>query len=103
MILVLTSFAFADDKLPYGALSKGSLSNSKLISDTKVGVAAAVATKGCSHLENFEPFVLSHPKGDPGSQYWQELWIVNGCGKKYPINIRFAEDGAGGAFWTIEK
>ena len=104
IVSILICFsAYAEEKLPLGTIKKGSLSNQKLISDTKVGVAAKVATLGCNNLNDFEPYVVANPKGKPGAQFWKERWIVNGCGKKFPVNIRFSEDGLGGAFWTIEN
>jgi hypothetical protein len=95
--------ASAAPKLPPGTIQQGSLSNQKLIHDAKVGVAAQVGILGCTQLKNFEPYVVALPTGKQGSRVWYEKWIVNGCDKQYPINLRFAEDGAGGAYWTIEK
>ena len=99
----LFSNAYADDVLPAGTIKKGSLCNEKLIMDAKMGIAAKVAILGCKVLKNFDPFIVSMPEGTPGSRSWHEKWIVNGCGSQYPVNIRFAEDGATSAYWTIEK
>jgi hypothetical protein len=40
------------------------------------------------------------PSGKPGNRRWEELWIVAGCNKKYPVKIEFSEDGKD-ANWTI--
>lgn len=91
------------EELPAGTIQKGSLANDKLISDAKVGVAGKVATLGCKDLKDFTAYVVAMPAGKPGSMYWEEKWVVNGCRKQYPVDIKFAEDGKGGAFWTIKK
>ncbi|MCF6189556.1 MAG: hypothetical protein L3J51_03670 [Cocleimonas sp.] len=99
--LLLGSVSFAET-LPKGAIKDGSLSNQKLIGDAKVGVAAHVATLGCNKPEKVNFFVTQMPKGKAGSRVWKELWIVEGCKKKYPVKIRFQED-ATGAVWTVGK
>ncbi len=103
IFLALSTTALAEGDLPAGAIKRGSLANAKLIQDAKLGVAAKVATKGCSQPEGFEPFVLAMPEGAVGQRRWKELWIVSGCGNKYPVKIEFFEDGLDAANWTIEK
>ena len=83
-------------------LRKGSLANAKLINDAKIGVLSAVSGKGCSKLEKFDPYVVSMPKGEPGSRTWEERWVVIGCGSEYPVDLKFSEDGKGGAYWTVK-
>ena len=80
----------------------GTLANQKLIHDAMVGVVSKVATLGCSEPKDFKPYVLEMPKGEPGGRVWYERWVVSGCGKQYPIKIRFNEAGLGAADWTIE-
>ena len=99
--LMLGSAVHAKD-LPKGAIKDGSLSNEKLIGDAKVGVAAQVATLGCDKLEKVNFYVMQMPTGKTGSRVWKELWVVEGCKKKYPVKVRFQEDTTG-AVWTIEK
>ncbi len=99
--LLLGSAIFAE-ALPKGAIKDGSLSNKQLIGDAKIGVAAKVATLGCDKPEKVNFFVTQMPKGKIGSRIWKELWIVEGCKKKYPVKVRFQED-ATGVVWTIEK
>jgi hypothetical protein len=86
---------------PEGTLRPGSLGNAKLIRDTKVGVAQKVALLGCDKPETLEPYVVAMPTGEVGARRWKERWIVGGCGKKYPVNIDFSEDGPNAAHWTI--
>ena len=54
VFLALSTTALADGTLPAGAIKKGSLANAKLVQDAKLGVAAKVATKGCSQPGGFE-------------------------------------------------
>jgi hypothetical protein len=95
--------AWADDDLPAGAIRKGTLANAKLIQDAKVGVAQKVATLGCTQLGDVEPYVVEMPSGAVGQRHWKELWVVSGCGSKYPVNIDFHESGLGAADWVIGK
>ena len=99
--LLLGSVAIAD-ALPKGAIKDGSLSNEKLIGDAKVGVAAQVGLLGCDKPEKVKIFITQMPEGKTGSRIWKELWVVEGCKKKYPVKVRFQES-ATGAVWTIEK
>jgi len=103
LIALVSCFSAVGDELPGNAIRKGSLSNQKLIQDTKMGVAAKVATLGCEKPESFVPYVLAMPQGEVGSRYWQELWVVKGCNAEYPVKIRFSETGLSGANWSIEK
>ncbi len=98
---LLGSLTYAE-ALPKGAIKDGSLSNEKLIGDAKVGVAAKVATLGCNKPEKVNFYVTQMPEGKTGSRVWKELWIVEGCKKKYLIKVRFQEDATGAA-WTIVK
>ena len=101
LTFTLSSAAYAKG-LPKGAIKDGSLSNKQLIGDAKIGVAAKVATLGCDKPEKVNFFVTQMPKGKTGSRVWKELWVVEGCKKKYPVKVRFQEDPSG-AVWTIEK
>lgn len=103
LLICFESNVYAQEKLPQGTIQKGSLCNQKLIFDTKVGVAAKVATLGCKVPETLQMFVVKLPTGNPGNKTWQEKWMVGGCKKNYPVDITFSEDGAGGAYWTISK
>ena len=89
--------------LPEGALQQGTLSNQILIQDAMMGVASKVAILGCNAPEEFFPYVLEMPKGDPGLRHWRELWLVSGCGQQYPVKIIFQESGPSAANYTIEK
>jgi hypothetical protein len=101
--LALGSLSWAADKLPPGTMKKGTLANAKLIRDAKLGVASKVAVMGCTKPGDFEPYVVAMPSGAVGQQRWQELWVVSGCGKEYPVKIEFYEDGPNAANWTIAK
>jgi hypothetical protein len=102
-LLLFSSLCLADDKLPPGAIEKGTLANVQLIRDAKMGVAAEVAVMGCDKPGDIDPYVLAMPSGSVGARMWKELWIVSGCGKKYPVKIDFQEDGANAANWSISK
>jgi hypothetical protein len=58
---------------------------------------------GCHKAEDVTQYVVTPFSGATGARQWQEKWLVTGCGKQYPIDIDFKEDGAGGADWTIKK
>jgi hypothetical protein len=62
-----------------------------------------VGSLGCDKVEDVAPYVVTPFSGATGVRQWQEKWLVKGCGKQYPIDIDFKEDGAGGADWTIKK
>lgn len=100
-VAIFTAAYAQAGSLPDGAIREGSLANGKLIRDAKVGVAAKVAVLGCSKPESLQPFVLAMPTGEVGSRRWKEKWVIGGCGKQYPINIDFGEDGQNAAIWTI--
>jgi hypothetical protein len=103
VMLALTTTAFAQGNLPAGAMKRGSLANAKLTQDAKLGVAAKVATMGCSQPGAVEPFIVAMPSGTVGQRHWTELWIVTGCGNRYPVKIEFSEDGPDAANWTIQR
>ena len=90
------------DDLPPGVVQKGTLANPKLLRDTSVGVAAAAGTLGILSIEKALPYVTQLPQGEPGSRAWAERWVVFQGTTTATIDIRFQEDGAGGATWTIE-
>ena len=58
VVVALPVIAWAQG-VPSGALREGTLANAKLIQDAKVGVAAKVATMGCSQPEKVEFFVVT--------------------------------------------
>ena len=101
--IVLSSVSWGADKLPAGAMKKGTLANAKLIRDAKMGVVSKVAVMGCTKPGDFEPYVVAMPSGAVGQRRWKEVWMVSGCGKEYPVNIEFYEDGPNAANWTIPK
>lgn len=87
--------------LPEGVLKAGSLANQKLMSDAMVGVVGKLATKGCEAPESFLPYVLRMPEGPVGQRVWAERWVVTGCGREFPIDVEFMEDGAQAANWLV--
>jgi hypothetical protein len=89
--------------LPAGTIKKGTLTSPRLRQDTMLGVAGKMGSLGCHTVEDVTPYVVTPFSGPTGSRQWQEKWLVKGCGKEYPINIDFKEDGAGGADWTIKN
>ena len=95
----------ASSSTPYGEpmpIREGTLANAKLVHDATVGVMAKVAALGCSTPDNFQPWVMQEPTGQPGSRVWHEKWVVTGCGNTYPVKIRFNESGMNAADWTIQ-
>ena len=99
-LVALAATAHAEP-LPKGAVQAGTLANPKLIQDAKMGVAAKVATLGCSRPETLQFYVMRLPTGAVGARHWQEQWHVGGCGKRYAITLDFHEDGPGAANWSI--
>jgi hypothetical protein len=97
------SCSWAADNLPDGAIKKGTLANAKLIRDANVGVVSKVAVMGCTKPGDVDAYVVAMPSGAVGQRRWKELWVVSGCGNKYPVNIEFYEDGPDAANWTIGK
>jgi hypothetical protein len=93
----------ANTDLPAGTIKKGTLTSPQLRSDTMLGVAGQVGALGCHKVEDVAEYVVTPFSGATGSRQWQEKWLVRGCGKQYPVDIDFKEDGAGGAYWTIKK
>jgi hypothetical protein len=88
--------------LPAGTIKKGTLTSPLLMHDTMLGVAGKMGTLGCHKVEDVAPYIVTPFSGATGARQWQEKWLVKGCGKQYPIDIGFKEDGAGGADWTIK-
>lgn len=90
--------------LPPGVVSRGSLTNRKLMSDASVGAVAALAVKGYRVNPNrvsMSAYVVSMPQGSPGSRKWTERWVYDVSGKPVPITIHFRESGMGAADYTI--
>jgi hypothetical protein len=92
----------ASTDLPAGTIKKGTLTSPQLMHDTMLGVAGKMGQLGCHKVEDVAPYVVTPFSGAAGVRSWQEKWLVKGCGKQYPIDIGFKEDGAGGADWTIK-
>jgi hypothetical protein len=89
--------------LPAGTIKKGTLTSPQLMRDTMQGVAGKVTTLGCDKIDDVTRYVVTPFSGAPRSRQWREKWMVRGCGKQYPVDIDFKEDGAGGADWTIRN
>jgi hypothetical protein len=99
-----TPSAAADNAgLPAGTIKKGTLTSPQLMRDTMQGVVGKVATLGCDKIEDVARYVVTPFSGAPRARQWREKWMVRGCGKQYPVDIDFKEDGAGGADWTIRN
>jgi hypothetical protein len=89
--------------LPAGTIKKGTLTSPQLMHDTMQGITGKVAALGCDKVEDVAPYVVTPFSGAPRARQWKEKWLVKGCGKQYPVDIDFKEDGAGGAYWTIKN
>jgi hypothetical protein len=92
-----------DTDLPAGTIKKGTLTTPQLMHDTMLGVAGKMGMLGCNQVGEVTPYIVTPFSGPPRARQWEEKWLVKGCGKQYPINIGFKEDGAGGADWTIKN
>jgi hypothetical protein len=90
------------ETLPPGVVQRGTLANPKLLADAALGVNAVAGTLGIKPIEKALPYVTELPRGQPGSRTWAERWIVSNGGLSAAIDIRFVEDGAGGATWSID-
>ncbi|MEL7084129.1 MAG: hypothetical protein AAGM36_06485 [Cyanobacteria bacterium J06597_1] len=101
LAVAITLQAAAQEPLPEGAIQAGSLANQTLIQDALIGISAKTSTLGCDTPEQVSPYVTQLPTGEEGSRSWRELWVVQGCDREFPINIRFNEDGPNAANWTI--
>jgi hypothetical protein len=97
------SLAAQNTDLPAGTIKKGTLTSPLLMRDTMQGVASKVAALGCDKVEDVARYVVTPFSGAPRARQWREKWLVKGCGKQYPVDIDFKEDGAGGAYWTIKN
>jgi hypothetical protein len=97
--LALSGVALA--AAPAGSVEKGSYANQVLARDALIGVTAKVRSEGCSNPERYQPYVMQKPSGSVGSRTWSEQWVVQGCGKDYPVTLDFREEGAKGASWHI--
>lgn len=86
---------------PAGSIEKGSYANQVLARDALIGVTAKVRSEGCSNPERYQPYVMQKPSGAAGSRSWSEQWVVQGCGKQYPVMLNFHEEGGKGASWRI--
>jgi hypothetical protein len=96
------SVAAPTTDLPAGTIKKGTLTSPQLRQDTMLGIAGKMGTLGCHKVEDVTPYVVTPFSGAAGTRQWREKWLVTGCGKQYPIDIDFKEDGSGGADWTIK-
>jgi hypothetical protein len=97
------SLPAANTDLPAGTIKKGTLTSPQLMRDTMLGVAGKMGSLGCQKVDDVAEYVVTPFSGATGTRQWQERWLVKGCGKQYPIDIDFKEDGAGGAYWTIKN
>jgi hypothetical protein len=91
--------------LPEGTVARGSLTNQKLKQDATMGAFMKLVSKGYDMVgnHNIRPYVVSKPKGAPGSRHWTEKWFieVKGQHEPVPVTIDFKESGSGAADWKI--
>jgi hypothetical protein len=91
----------ANVQAPSGAIQQGSLANPKLQQQATPALIQEVATLGCQKPEGYHPFVMKAPEGAVGARTWEEQWIVDGCGKTFPVTIDFSEEGGNAANFQI--
>ena len=90
--------------LPAGVIQEGSLTNEILMRDAMTGVAAKAAILGCGQPDKIQQcYVLSMPEGEPGKKCWKERWIIAGCGREYPMDLVFRQDGRGSAEYEVQS
>lgn len=106
-LLILGISAFAAPKMDKTLPLKGnSMANIKLQSDTLVPVysIAGVRVKNCDYLSiadtkvTKQPYNLKSQDGKYIEGQWEELWVVNACGKKVNVPITFILDSVGTTF-----
>jgi hypothetical protein len=108
-LAVMTAFAAerapqSAGTLPKGVVKEGTLANEILIRDATNAAAFKVATLGCDHPDNIKRFyVLSMPEGPSGAMRWKERWIIAGCGREYPVDIVFRQDGLHSATYEVHS
>jgi hypothetical protein len=80
----------------------GSLANETLIRDAMPSAMIYAGALGCAKPTGVERVeVLRQPEGAPNGMRWEERWFIGGCGKEFPIDLIFQEDGRGGAFFDV--
>ncbi len=82
-------------------LFENSLANESLTADTLILIRKHQLTDDCDHLDDIFVDVSGQPSGNAGEMTWTEIWIVTGCGATRNYGIGFAEDGEGGAFFSV--
>jgi len=93
-----------ESPLPAGTIQRGTLANENLIRDAQMGIAAACGIMGMSAPKRLQPYIVQESVGPPGSRCWREKWVVrDDRGELGEVNLRFEEDGNGGAYWTVEE
>lgn len=83
------------------ALFENSLANESLTADTLALIRQQHLPEGCQAIEEVFVDLFEAPSGEPGSMRWSEIWIVTGCGTRRSYGVSFAEDGEGGAFFSL--
>ena len=75
------------------ALKRDALSNALMFT----------SINGCSNIDSVSTKVVNPPSGEPGKEYVEEKWVLNGCGKSFPFSVTLTSDGKGGAFFKVER
>jgi hypothetical protein len=102
----------ADDEVSAERVDRGSGSSAgtsyadeQLARDALSGVVAKMTTLGCAEYESHTSQIIVDMFYDPentNKRMWTERWTASGCGKKFPIDIKFTETREAGTVWTIE-
>jgi len=57
--------------------------------------------KGCPTITKIDTSVTQEPTGKQGSKESKEFWRAYGCDAEYNFNVKFKEDGSGGAYFGV--
>ena len=89
--------------LPGGAVSRGTLASSDLISEAGKNITAAMQASGYSVPSDlpFSPYLIKAPSGPEGSIRWQEEWFFHVGSEEVPVVIDFQQTSASGTDMNI--
>ena len=76
-----------------------------LRADTTRMIIILAASEGCKAIENITIKVISYEpsNGTTGHVWGKEEWLATGCGRTFPYNVTFTEDGNGGSYYSIAE
>ncbi len=85
-------------KIPF----EGNTSADRQLSrDVYERVAFYTEVQDCDEIEKVKIEIIEYPRGKVGERRAEERWEVIGCGKRYPFEIIFTDDGEGGTYFSV--